>query len=433
METHSVLLIGGGGREHALAWALARSPHLGALHIAPGNPGTAQLGTNADLDIDDHEAVLDYIESHGIDLVVVGPEQPLVDGLTDYLEDYGVKVFGPSKAAAQLEGSKAFAKALMRKYGIPTADYAVFDRHELAALTGHIETRTDWPMVLKADGLAAGKGVFICQDAAEALMRVETILNDPGLSAAADLFVVEECMTGEEVSVFALCDGHQARILGWAQDHKRVGEGDTGLNTGGMGAYAPAPILDAAALEHIRLQIVQPTLDAMAGEGTPFRGMLYCGLMMTPAGPKVVEYNCRFGDPECQVLMPLLETDLIEIMLACVHGRLEHQPVDMRTGYACSVVLASGGYPGAYAKGHPITGLGEDTPDSVVFHSGTRRTEDGTLVTNGGRVLNVVGLGNTLPDAIAAAYARVSGIRFQDMYHRRDIGTKGLARLGLRT
>lgn len=428
METHRVLLIGSGGREHALAWGLAKSPLLDALFIAPGNPGTAALGTNVDLDVDDHEAVLEFVEEYGITLVVVGPEKPLVDGLTDYLEDYGHQVFGPSQHAARLEGSKSYSKSIMQKYGIPTAACHVFERHEVASIHLHLSESAEYPLVVKVDGLAAGKGVFICDNADQANAVIDTILNDPVLSAAADVFVIEEFMTGEEVSVFAVSDGHTARLIGYAQDHKRVGDGDTGPNTGGMGAYAPAPLLDDAALTHIMDTIVQPTIDAMAAEETPYKGVLYAGLMMTEAGPKVVEYNCRFGDPECQVLVPALQQDLLEVLLMTVNGRLEYARFTRKPGYYCSVVMASKGYPGSVTKGFPIHGLGLVDPDVLVFHSGTALADD-QIVTNGGRVLNVVGHGATLDEAIGKAYASVERIHFEGAVYRTDIGRKGLLRV----
>lgn len=429
METHRVLLIGSGGREHALACGLSRSQMLDTLFIAPGNPGTATLGTNVDLDVDDADAVLEFVEQNGITLVVIGPEKPLVDGLTDFLEDYGHKVFGPSKRAALLEGSKSFSKSIMQKYGIPTAAYHTFERHEIAAIQTHLNEVATYPLVIKADGLAAGKGVFICDSASQAAEVIDIILNDPTLSAAADVFVVEEFMEGEEVSVFAVSDGHTARLIGYAQDHKRIGDGDTGPNTGGMGAYAPAPLVDEAALAHIFDSIIQPTIDAMAAEETPYRGVLYAGLMMTAEGPKVVEYNCRFGDPECQVLVPALEQDLLEMMLMTVNGRLEYATFTRKPGFFCSVVMASKGYPGTVIKGFPIEGLGLVDPDVLVFHGGTTE-RDGDIVTNGGRVLNVVGHGASLKEAIDRAYASVARIHFDGATYRTDIGRKGLHRVG---
>lgn len=425
MEQLNVLLIGSGGREHALAWAIAKSPILKKLYIAPGNPGTALLGENISLDLDDFDDVLAFAEDNEIDLVVVGPEQPLVDGITDYLTDYGIKVFGPSKAAAALEGSKSFAKSIMQKYGIPTAGYEVFDRHEIAKLESYLNEQAQYPLVLKADGLAAGKGVFICSNPVEASGYIDRIMNDVNLSAAASLIVVEEFMQGEEVSVFAFADGNTARYFMHAQDHKRIGDGDTGLNTGGMGAYAPAPVLDEAGVQHVMDTIISPMIDAMASEETPYVGMLYCGLMMTTSGPKVVEFNCRFGDPECQVMMPALKSDLLELMNMTVHGKLEYASVEVLGGYFCSVVMASKGYPEDHEKGFELCGLTEASEHAEVFFSGVKEV-DGTLVTSGGRVLNVVGRGATLKEAIDKAYTGVSKIDFDNAYFRKDIGVKGL-------
>jgi len=426
MEQLNVLLIGSGGREHALAWAIAKSPILKKLYIAPGNPGTASLGENISLDLEDFDDVLAFAEDNEIDLVVVGPEQPLVDGITDYLTDYGINVFGPTKAAAALEGSKSFAKSIMQKYGIPTAGYEVFERHEIAKLESYLEEQAVYPVVLKADGLAAGTGVFICHNPVEAVEYIDRIMNDVNLSAAASLIVVEEFMQGEEVSVFAFSDGVTARYLMHAQDHKRIGDGDTGLNTGGMGAYAPAPVLDESGVKHVMDTIISPMIDAMGSEETPYVGMLYCGLMMTAEGPKVVEFNCRFGDPECQVMMPALKSDLLELMAMTVSGKLEYASIETHAGYYCSVVMASEGYPESYEKGFPITGLSEALKGASVFFSGVNDSGSGELITSGGRVLNVVGHGVTLKEAIDNAYHSVSQIKFANAYYRNDIGNKGL-------
>jgi phosphoribosylamine--glycine ligase len=426
MEKLNVLLIGGGGREHALAWAIAKSPLLDKLFIAPGNPGTLNHGENVDLDIDNFEDVLEFVEENEVDFVVVGPEQPLVDGITDYLKDYGVKVFGPSKAAAQLEGSKSHAKSIMQKYGIPTAAYEVFERHEISKLEVYLQEQVNYPVVLKVDGLAAGKGVFICDSFHDASIHIDSIMNDVNLSAAASVIVVEEFLQGEEVSVFAISDGNTARYLMHAQDHKRIGEGDTGLNTGGMGAYAPAPVLDKKAIEDVFETIVNPTIQAMAQEETPFVGVLYCGLMITEKGPMVIEYNCRFGDPECQVMLPALKSDLLEIMSMTVNEKLEYASIEIEGGYFCSVVLASEGYPGTFEKGFEIKGI-DTLPENIqVFYSGVKINEESQLVTNGGRVLNVVGKGSTLKEAIANTYEGVKNVTFNNAYYRNDIGNKGL-------
>jgi phosphoribosylamine---glycine ligase len=426
MKKLNVLLIGGGGREHAMAQSLAASPLMGSFFCSPGNPGIANYAQNIPLDLDDFEEIVEFCEDNQIDLVVVGPEQPLVEGITDYLNDYDIDVFGPTKAAAMLEGSKSYAKSIMDKYGIPTAGSAFFERHEVAMLEAYLRNETEYPVVLKVDGLAAGKGVFICDNFEEALVYVDKIMNDVDLSAAAPTILVEEFMTGEEVSVFAICDGTTARYLMHAQDHKRIGEGDTGLNTGGMGAYAPAPVLDQAGIDRVMKTIIQPTVDAMASEETPYQGILYCGLMMTNDGPKVVEFNCRFGDPEAQAILPAIKTDLLELMSTAVNGKLEYVSLELDSDHFCTVVISSAGYPGPVEKGLPITGVDSVADGVVVFHSGTTLDDNGNLVTRGGRVLNVVGRGSTLQQAIDNAYAGVASIHFQGAYYRRDIGAKGL-------
>ncbi|MBP3192559.1 phosphoribosylamine--glycine ligase [Natronogracilivirga saccharolytica] len=436
MARHNVLIIGSGGREHALAWSLSRSPLLENLFIAPGNPGTAALGENIPLSPGDFSDTASYFEAVAalvgekqIGLTVVGPEQPLVDGITDFLEARGCKVFGPSKGAARLEGSKTFAKWLMHKYKIPTAESIEFTG-ETALDDAEAWLKYDngrWPAVIKADGLAAGKGVFISSDAEEAAEHIRLIREDASLRKAADRLIIEEFMVGEEASVFAITDGRNARLLLSAQDHKRIGEGDTGLNTGGMGAYAPAPVVDDYVLKLVEDTILYPTLGAMQLEGHAYRGVLYLGLMITEEGPKVVEYNCRFGDPECQALLPAMESDLLEVMLATVNFELEETEVRMSRDHYCCVVMASGGYPGAYEKGKEISGIGQVSEDALVFQSGTRE-EGGRLLTNGGRVLSVVAAGPDLTRAISRCYKEVEKISFDGAYYRRDIGKKGLNR-----
>lgn len=425
----NILLIGSGGREHALAWALRKSDRTASLFIAPGNPGTVRCGTNVALDVSDHAAVLTFIEQHQVGLTVVGPEQPLVEGIADFLTANGKLVFGPSQAAAQLEGSKSFAKGIMKKYDVPTGDYLVFEGHEADAARAHITQNNSWPMVLKADGLAAGKGVFIPQNLEEAQWSLDSLLNDGLYGQPGTRLVIEEYLSGEEVSVFAVCDGKNARILMHAQDHKRIGDGDTGLNTGGMGAYAPTRLLDEAALASVQKTVVEPMLHGMAAEGMPYIGVLYCGLMMTPAGPKVIEFNCRFGDPECQVIMPALQSDFTELLLAACEGQLDaYEPeIDTQSWYTC-LVLASGGYPGSYEKGKVISGIPMESEQVQVFHAGTKTDDLGRLVTNGGRVLNVVAKGGTLKESIRLAYDAASLISFEGLYKRTDIGAKGLAR-----
>ncbi len=422
----NILLLGNGGREHALAWAINKSSLTETLFIAPGNPGTAECGTNVpDLKASDFDSVLKFVEDNTVHLVVVGPEQPLVDGITDFLESKGHAVFGPTKVAAQLEGSKSFAKNVMQKYDIPTAAYESFGCTEWDQAEKYLKEKAGYPIVLKADGLAAGKGVFICHDKDEALTRLAQIKEIPTLKQAAQTLVIEEFMEGEEVSVFAISDGGNARIIAQAQDHKRIGEGDTGLNTGGMGAYCPAPILDDEGLDEVYNLVIKPTIEGMAKEGMPYKGILYCGLMMTSDGPKVVEYNCRFGDPECQAILPRLETDLVQMMLYSLDNELDKISLKKSDCYECCVVLVSGGYPEAYEKGKVITGLNDISDDVLVFQSGTA-LEGGKLVTAGGRVLSVVGSGKTLKEAIDKTYAEIGKIHFENMYFRKDIGAKGL-------
>ncbi len=429
MEHQRILLIGGGGREHALAVSITKSPLCDKLFISPGNPGTAACGENIPLNLRDFDEILDFIRQKDITLCVIGPEKPLVDGLTDFLESHGISVFGPTAAAAKLEGSKSFAKEIMQKYDIPTAGYQSFEKQDWHLVQKYIEKKQKWPIVLKADGLAAGKGVFICENKSDALEALDSLQNDPSLSAASAKIVIEEFMEGEEVSVFAVSDGKISKILFQAQDHKRIGEGDTGPNTGGMGAYGPAPLLDESGLAHIDEAVIKPTIRAMAKEGIPYKGILYAGLMMTTEGPKVVEYNCRFGDPECQVILPALKTDIVEIMLAAANGNLDEISISIAKEYYTCVVLASEGYPGAIEKGRVITGIPDTTDDSFVFHAGTSQSENGNIVTNGGRVLNVVAKGDTLKKSIEQAYSVLKSIQFDGMYYRRDIGKKGLDRL----
>ncbi|MGM0458530.1 MAG: phosphoribosylamine--glycine ligase [Bacteroidota bacterium] len=428
MKTYNVLLIGSGGREHALAWKMAQSPLLDHLYTVPGNPGTAQYGTNISVDTSDFEKVLGVVNEHDIDIVVVGPEKPLVDGITDFLTGKGVNVFGPTSRAAQLEGSKSFAKEFMQRHNIPTAAYKTFKSSQFDEAFEYIKTENRYPVVLKADGLAGGKGVFICENETEVKKRLRQLSNDEKLKDAASTLVVEEFMQGQEVSVFAICDGEIARVLHNAQDHKRIGEGDTGLNTGGMGAYAPAPLLTPELKNEIEKSIIQPTIDGMKADGNPYLGILYAGLMITEEGPKVVEYNCRFGDPECQVILPPLKSDLLDLILAATGSSLKNEIIQLTNRYYCSVVLASGGYPSSYEKGFEITGISDIDKKSLVFHSGTAN-KDGKLVTDGGRVLNVVGNGEKLQDAIDHAYKNVKRITFKNSYYRSDIGKKGLKTL----
>ncbi len=424
--SYNVLLIGSGGREHALAWGIAKSQKLDTLFIAPGNPGTAELGQNVSLDVSNHNAVWEFIQSNNINLTVVGPEQPLVEGIADFLEAKNHAVFGPKKQAAMLEGSKEFAKDFMKRHHIPTAKYEVFSQDEFDKAAEYIKKEAKYPVVLKADGLAAGKGVLIPETEQEALEALEE-LKSGSLSGAASRLVIEEFMEGEEASVFAICDGNSFKVIGNAQDHKRVGEGDTGLNTGGMGAYSPAPIATQEVLEITDRDIIKPTIDGMKAEGYPYKGILYVGLMITKEGPKVVEYNCRFGDPECQVIIPRMKSDLLEVIASCTEGKLQETAINFDDQYRCAVVMASGGYPESYEKGKVITGI-DEVEDAIIFHAGTK-TENVTLVSNGGRVLNVVGSGETLQKAIDQSYSEINKINFDKAFYRSDVGAKGLKHL----
>jgi len=421
-----VLLLGSGGREHALAWALSQSPLCDTLYIAPGNPGTHACGVNVALNALDFEQVLEFIVDKEIGLTVVGPEQPLVAGITDFLEAKGHAVFGPSTIASQLEGSKQFAKDFMARHNIPTAAYKVFRGDYYAEALAYVDAQNQYPIVLKADGLAGGKGVLIPENREELLAGLEE-LRRGSLQAAAQTLVIEEFMPGEEASVFALCDGEHFEIMGTAQDHKRQLDGDKGPNTGGMGAYSPSPLLAEDMLNLVSETIIAPTIAGMAAEGNPYKGFLYVGLMITSTGPKVVEYNCRFGDPECQVVIPRLRSDLLTHLVQSTRGELQGKDIVFDQQYRTTVVLVSGGYPVSYDKGFPIFGLDEleEVDDIQVFHAGTKEL-DGQLCTAGGRVLNVVGTGPTLQESISMAYKGLESISFEGMFYRKDIGAKGL-------
>lgn len=414
-----ILLIGSGGREHALAWKLSQSPSIEKLYASPGNPGIGACAELLDLDPGVPEGILSAAAEKGIDLVVVGPEAPLVAGLADELTSGGIAVFGPSRAAAQLEGSKGFTKDLCREAGVPTASYARF-RDERAALR-HLETLDAAPVV-KADGLAAGKGVTVASTMEEAHEAISRCFGQSGAEV-----VLEERLEGEEASLFVLCDGKTALPFGTARDHKRAGDGDTGPNTGGMGAYAPAPALDETMVERAMAEIVRPTLASLQARGILYRGVLYAGLMLTTTGPQLIEYNVRFGDPECQVLMPRLDGDLAEIMSACAHGRLCAEMISWSSDAALCVVMAARGYPGPYAKGDPIGGLDRAAAIGgvTIFQAGTARKGDG-IAAAGGRVLNVVGTGPDLSQARARAYEAVETVDWGGGFYRRDIGAGAL-------
>jgi len=421
-----ILIVGGGGREHALAWAIAASPLCDALYCAPGNAGIAQEASCVPIGADDIEGLIAFVQTEAIDLVVVGPEAPLVAGLVDRLDAAGIKAFGPSAAAAQLEGSKGFMKDFCARHAIPTAGYARFDDAEAAR--AYIREQGA-PIVVKADGLAAGKGVTVATTVEDAEAAVAAAMEDKAFGAAGAEVVIEECMTGEEISVFALCDGAHFVPFASAQDHKAVGEGDTGPNTGGMGAYSPAPVATPELERQVIDEIIRPTVDGMAADGMPFRGVLFAGIMVTEDGPRLLEFNVRFGDPECQVLMMRLKSDLVTALVAACDGVLEHFDLRWHDDAALVVVMAAKGYPGAYAKGTEIKDVAEAEADEAVtvFHAGTA-AENGRLLATGGRVLGVTAIGRTVGDAQARAYAAVDRIDWPEGFCRRDIGWRAIRR-----
>jgi phosphoribosylamine---glycine ligase len=417
-----ILIVGSGGREHALAWRLRQSPQQTGLWVAGGNAGTAQVATNLPINPEDVDAVVDASSSHNIDLVVVGPEIPLACGLVDQLEAAGIPAFGPTRAAAQIEASKGFAREVMQEAGVPGPDFRIF-REEQPALD--FLKHHHRPVVVKADGLAAGKGVALCTSAQEAALAVQACMSERIFGDAGNIVIIEDLIQGREVSVFAFCDGERLSRPVAACDYKRVGDGDTGPNTGGMGSYAPPEFWTPALADEVMDSIMRPTLEALARRGSPYRGVLYAGLMLTEAGPRVLEFNCRFGDPEAQVILPLLRGDPAAIMLACARGKLEEGLVRWADQPHVAVVLASPGYPSRYETGLPINGLEAEKADSVVFHAGTRlgTTREGpSVVTSGGRVLTVVAWADTLDEARARAYRRVQTIHFPGVYYRSDIG-----------
>jgi phosphoribosylamine--glycine ligase len=426
-----ILVLGSGGREHALAWKLNESPIVSRITCAPGNPGMEKFATLVPLTLGDCDAVADYAAREGFDLTVVGPEQPLADGIVDLFRQRGLAVFGPTRRAAELEWSKKFAKDFMRRHGIPTADYACFESGEVAKARAYLE-QCSLPIVLKADGLAAGKGVIICQTRTEALQALHDMVDARVFGAAGSTVVVEEFMTGQEASVFAISDGAQFVTLAPAQDHKRVFDGDRGKNTGGMGAYAPTPFVTPEISGLVEERIIRPTLQGMAAEGRSYTGCLYVGLMLTEAGPKVVEYNCRFGDPETQVVVPLYDGDFAQLLQKSASGDLSGIVPSAHAGHAVCVVLASQGYPGAYTTGLPIAGLekAESIPGVAVFHAGTT-TENGEIVTSGGRVLGVTArVSGSLQEAVDRAYEAVNRVSFAGAHFRRDIARKALLASG---
>ncbi len=419
----NILILGGGGREHALAWAVMQNPKCDKLIVAPGNAGIAAIATCAALDIEDGGAVAQFAEAEAIDMVIVGPEAPLAAGVADRLRDAGLLVFGPSKSAARLEASKSFTKEICYAAKAPTAGYAHFT--DLEAAKTYVRAQGA-PIVVKADGLAAGKGVIIAETVAQAEAALDDMFGGEFGAAGAEV-VIEEFMTGEEASFFVLVDGEAVLPIGTAQDHKRIGEGDTGPNTGGMGAYSPAPVMTDAVTQKALDEIVRPTMAEMARRGMPYQGVLYVGLMIENGQPRLVEYNVRFGDPECQVLMMRLGAQAFDLMHACADGRLEEAQVNWADDHAMTVVLAASGYPGAYQKGTEIKGLEALAADAsnMVFHAGTK-AEGGKVLANGGRVLNATARGATLQEARDRAYALVDGVDWTDGVHRRDIGWRAL-------
>jgi len=416
----NILVIGSGGREHALAWALARSPRVDRVYVAPGNAGTAEVAENLPIAAGDIDGLAAAARAHHVDLTVVGPEAPLAAGIVDRFEAEGLAIFGPSARAAQLEASKAFAKDLMARHGIPTARHRTFSAYDEALA---YVRQAPYPLVVKASGLAAGKGVTVCcepQQAEEALHRA-MVAREFGASGAQ--VVVEECLSGPEASVLAFTDGRTVAPMVVAQDHKALFDGNRGPNTGGMGSYAPAPIVGPELLAEIKASILQPVVDALRSEGIVYRGVLYAGLMLTQRGPQVLEFNVRLGDPEAQAILPLFAGDLVPVLEACLDGTLHQVPLRWQLRHCLCVVIASGGYPGAYRKGLPISGLAEAArlPDTLVFHAGTER-QGGQVVTAGGRVLGVTALGDTLAQAAERAYQAAGCVHFEGMHYRRDIG-----------
>ena len=422
----NILVIGSGGREHTLCWKLKQSPSVGEIYCSAGNGGTARDAINVDVDLSDHRAVAELCKEKRIDLVVVGPEAPLAAGIADDLEKSGIKVFGPSYAAARMESSKIFSKELMGMYNIPTAAFRIFENFDKAA--DYIRSEK-FPLVVKAYGLAAGKGVIIAQTAEEALSAAEDMLVKGKFGAAGQKIIVEEYLEGEEASILAITDGENIIPLVTSQDHKRVFDGDAGPNTGGMGAYSPAPVIDDALFAEIMETVLRPTIEGLSSEGIKYKGVLYAGIMMTEDGPKVLEYNVRFGDPETQVVLPRLRSDLAVLLMAAAEGDLSGIKLEWdERDYVC-VVLSSGGYPGSYEKGKAISGIEEaEEEGALVFHAGTS-IEDGQLVTSGGRVLNVVGMGSGIKEAIENAYKGVDKIKFEGMHYRKDIGHRALSRI----
>lgn len=420
----NVLVIGSGGRENALALKISQSPSVGNLYCLPGNPGTSKICKNININSFDFQRIFEFCQSEKIDLVVVGPEQPLVEGLSDFLRERGINVFGPSKLAAQIESSKAFAKQLMKQANVPTADYREFTRNEINDATDYLNF-SKYPVVIKADGLAAGKGVTICENFEQAIQTLENIFIKNVFGQSGDKIVVEEFLVGEEASVFAITDGKEFITLPPAQDHKRIGDNDTGKNTGGMGAYAPTPLIDVKLISEIKERIISPVINQLNKNGFPFIGCLYAGLIITNEGPKVIEFNCRFGDPETQVVLPLLEGDFLELLYSAAVGNLNKNAVKYNGGSSVCIVAASEGYPDSYQKGFEILGLELSDPEIIIYHAGTSE-KDGKIFTNGGRVLGVTSVlkENNILKAKEKAYEAISKICFEGIYYRTDIANR---------
>ena len=422
----NVALIGSGGREHAIAYKIKESKQLNELFIIPGNPGTDLLGKNINLDSTNHQVIIEFCKNNKIDLVIIGPEIPLVDGLADSLRENGINVFGPSKIAAEIEGDKAFSKNLMEKYNIPTASYKVFEKNNFAEAIKHLDEIT-YPTVIKASGLAAGKGVAICESKYDAEEYINQCFNESLFGNSGETLVIEEFLQGEEASIFAITDGDNFVLLPTAQDHKRRFDGDTGPNTGGMGAYAPAPLVTEEILNRISEKVIIPTLEAMKSEGRKYNGCLYAGLMIDNGEPSVVEFNCRFGDPETQVVLPIIEGDFLQLLNSAAKGEINKKAISDTKKHAITVVAASEGYPGSYNKGLEISGIGNaENENIIVFHAGTK-SEDAVLKTNGGRVLSVTAISDiSLSAAKEKAYEAMDKIKFEGKVYRTDISNKAL-------
>ncbi len=420
----NILVVGSGAREHTLVWKLAQSPRADKIYCAPGNGGIASIAECVDIAAGDVEKLVEFAKARDIGLTVVGPEAPLCAGIVDEFEAHGLRAFGPRKAAAALEGDKAFSKDIMTRHSIPTAAHRVF--HDPDAALAYVEEAVDYPMVVKASGLAAGKGVIICESSEDAVAAIRKLMLDKAFGAAGRTLVIEDFLEGEEASIIALTDGETLYVMESSQDHKRAFDGDKGPNTGGMGAYSPAPVVTADIQHRIEREVLVPVIHAMKREGRPFRGVLYAGLMLTKKGPKVLEFNVRFGDPECQVLLPRLKADLVDLFLACLDGTLADASVDWDPRPALGVVLAQEGYPGAVPVGRPLRGLDGIAPEeALVFHGGTRRDGE-QIVATGGRVLTITALGDTLREAREKAYDAIGRIDPEGFFYRRDIGARAL-------